>query len=294
MLLRGSKTLYSYNLSCRTFLLSFWTLWSLRSNSPPDGATCRPPHHNCAGFYGWFWAGSQQLHRAHQGLVIASPRQTPCPRAVHQMKRLWSTARHLSYHALAQAAAETEPNCRAHPPTRRSLSLAHRASAQWPDAVSPFWAGRPLVDLDDSAINESIFKVRVFTYCFGSSLLAKYQSSSALQIHNDHHEKYSHIYKNFLIYIPQGYGPNHPRNYAFFHLSENNFQTLLNVYPTTIQRPYRVWFQQYVGHQHFVRKWYIKNSLLVSFWYKLPKNFFIKVFSGRVSIELHRTQIWDP
>ena len=45
-------------------------------------------NHNCAGFYGWFWAGSQQLHRAHQGLVIASPRQTPCPRAVHQMKRL--------------------------------------------------------------------------------------------------------------------------------------------------------------------------------------------------------------
>ena len=25
-----------------------------------------------------------------------------------------------------------------------------------------------------------------------------------------------------------------------------------------------------------------------------PRIFFIKVFSGRVSIELHRTQIWDP
>ena len=34
------------------------------------------------------YGGSQQLRRAHQGRLTASPLQTPYPRAVHQMKRL--------------------------------------------------------------------------------------------------------------------------------------------------------------------------------------------------------------
>ena len=121
---RGSNTRHGCNPSCCTLWLPLWTLWPLWSHIPPDGASFRPLHHNCAGCYGWFWVGSQQLRRAHWGRVTASPRQTPCPRAVHQMKRLWSIAWYFSYHALAPAAAETESNCRAHPPTRWSLSFA--------------------------------------------------------------------------------------------------------------------------------------------------------------------------
>ena len=167
---RGSNTRHGCNLSCCTLWLPLWTLWSLWSHSQPSGATFRHLHNNYAGVYGWFWVGSQQLHRAHQGLVTASPRQTPSPRAVHQMKRLWSTAQHLSYHALAPAAAETEPNCRAHSPTRWSLSSAQSRKRPIAWCWGPFWPGRFLVEPDDSAINESIFRVRVFTHCFEKTL----------------------------------------------------------------------------------------------------------------------------
>ena len=53
---------------------------------------------------------------------------------------------------------------------RHNLGRQSAASAQWLDAGSPFYAGRLLMDLKESAVDECIFKVGIITHVFEKKL----------------------------------------------------------------------------------------------------------------------------
>ncbi len=125
---------------------------------------------SCVDAGGSFSAGSRHLRRVRPVLPRASLRQTLCPPVARRKKRLGLGARRLSCRAPDPAVIENGLGYPGRRPTQRFWSLVLPANVRWPELESPFCAGCLLVNLNDSAVDECVFKVGIATHRVASRL----------------------------------------------------------------------------------------------------------------------------